>query len=60
MNGNKTTPPDLHGISGGPVFIYNDSEIQLIGFTESVDLQNKKLAATKADFLYKLLDQYKE
>lgn len=56
VDGKKINPPDLHGISGGPVFIYNNNEIQLIGFTESVDLKEKKLYATKAEYLYKLLE----
>ncbi len=58
IDGKKTTPQDLHGISGGPAFIYNDNEIELIGFTESVDPKEKKLAATRVDFLYKLLEKY--
>ena len=59
IDGKKTTPPDLPGISGGPVFIYNDNEIELIGFTESVDLEKKKLAATKVKFLFELIKKFK-
>lgn len=57
IDGSKINPPDLHGMSGGPVFIYNDTDIELIGFTESVDLMNKKLYATKAEYIFLLFEK---